>query len=425
MHDLNQIKITIIGLGYIGLPLAIAFNKKNETIGFDINPERINQLQQGIDNTQEISSQDLFKATNLEFTADKSKLNDSDIYIITVPTPVTDAKVPNLQPIEKASELIAPYLKKDNIVIYESTVYPGATKERCIPILTSGSGLEYNKDFFVGYSPERANPGDTEHGLANIIKVVSGSTPKITKFVAELYSKIVPAGIHQASSIEVAEAAKVIENIQRDINIALVNELTQIFSRLNIDTQEVLEAAGTKWNFLPFKPGLVGGHCIGVDPYYLTYKAQMAGFHPEMILAGRRINDSMGRYITQEVIRLMLKKCIQVNGAHILIMGLTFKENCPDIRNTRVIDIIKEFQEMNVNIDIHDPWADSQQAAAEYDLQLCNNPPSQYYEACIVAVAHDIFKEAGIKKIRSHCKKNHVIYDVKYAFPADKTDDRL
>lgn len=422
---MQDLKIAIIGLGYIGLPLAIAFNKKNTTIGFDINNKRIQQLQENNDITQEVTAHDLYEAGNLIFTSNPADLDNIDIYIVTVPTPVTGAKIPNLKSLEEASKLIAPYLKKDNIVVYESTVYPGATEEQCASLLAADSGLKYNQDFFIGYSPERANPGDTEHGLANIIKVVSGSTPETTEFLTDLYSEVVPAGVHQTSSIAVAEAAKVIENIQRDINIALVNELAQIFSRLQIDTQEVLEAAGTKWNFLPFKPGLVGGHCIGVDPYYLTFKAQMVGHHPEMILAGRRINDGMGRYIAQQVIRMMLKKCIQVNGAHILIMGLTFKENCPDIRNTRVIDIIQELQEMNVSVDIYDPWADPQQAADEYGLKLLEIPYMQYYDACIVAVAHTIFKEKGVEQIQSYCKKDHVIYDVKWTFPPDQTDGRL
>jgi UDP-N-acetyl-D-galactosamine dehydrogenase len=424
LQDRN-ISIAVIGLGYVGLPLAVAFGGRHTTLGFDIDDKRIRQLKEGIDCTREVSGEKLQGAEYLSFSADPDALADANIYIVTVPTPVTEARVPDFTPLEAASRSLAPYLTPGDLVVYESTVYPGATEERCVPILAGGSGLVFNEDFFVGYSPERANPGDGEHGLANIVKVVSGSTPDIAERLAALYGEIVPAGVHQASSIAVAEAAKVIENVQRDINVALVNELAQIFSRLGLDTQEVLEAAGTKWNFLPFSPGLVGGHCIGVDPYYLTYRAQSVGHHPEMILAGRRINDGMGRYIAQDVIRLMLGRCIQVNGARVLVMGITFKENCPDIRNTRVVDIVHELQAMNVDVDIYDPWVDPALVEHEYGLSLINPPAPQAYDASIVAVAHREFQQTGIEAIRGYCKPEHVVYDVKYAFPAAATDGRL
>lgn len=417
--------IAVVGLGYVGLPLAVAFGGRHETLGFDIDEQRICQLREGFDFTREVPDERLRDADKLTFSADPDALAAVNVYIVTVPTPVTEARVPDFGPLEAASRMLAPYLSHGDVVVYESTVYPGATEQRCVPILASGSGLVYNRDFFIGYSPERANPGDAEHGLANIVKVVSGSTPAVADRLTALYGEIVPAGVHRASSIPVAEAAKVIENVQRDINVALVNELAQIFSRLDIDTQEVLEAAGTKWNFLPFRPGLVGGHCIGVDPYYLTYKAQASGYHPEMILAGRRMNDGMGRYIAQEVVRLMLGRCIQVNGARVLLMGLTFKENCPDIRNTRVVDIIYELQAMNVTVDIHDPWADAERVEHEYGLTLVDTPASGTYDASVVAVAHREFQQAGIEAVRGYCKPVHVVYDVKYAFPAVDTDGRL
>ncbi|MES1926957.1 nucleotide sugar dehydrogenase [Salinisphaera sp. T31B1] len=420
----NTSAIAVIGLGYVGLPLAVAFGRQHDTLGFDIDARRIEQLKEGYDFTREVSAADL-AATNLRFSADTDDLGAANIYIVTVPTPVTDAKVPDFSPLEAASRTIAPYLQRGDIVVYESTVYPGATEERCVPVLESGSGLVYNRDFYIGYSPERANPGDAAHGLANITKVVAGSTDEVADHLVALYGAIVPAGVHRASSVAVAEAAKVIENVQRDINVALVNELSKIFSRLGIDTQEVLEAAGTKWNFLPFRPGLVGGHCIGVDPYYLTFKAQSVGFHPEMILAGRRVNDGMGRYITHEIIRLMLRRRIQVNDSRILLMGITFKENCPDIRNTRVVDIVHELIAMDANVDIYDPWADSEKVDHEYGLSLIDEPEAGVYDAAIIAVAHDDFKKAGIDTIRSYCKPTHVVYDVKYAFPAKDTDGRL
>ncbi|WP_423823880.1 nucleotide sugar dehydrogenase [Salinisphaera sp. SPP-AMP-43] len=417
-------RLAVLGLGYVGLPLAVAFGKHYPTLGFDVDARRVEQLRDGYDFTREVSRQGLEEAC-LEFSSDSEDLAGANIYIVTVPTPVTEAKVPDFGPLEAASRALAPYLSTGDIVVYESTVYPGATEERCVPILAAGSGLVFNEGFFVGYSPERANPGDSEHGLSNIVKVVAGSNRSTADRLVALYRQIVPAGVHRASSINVAEAAKVIENVQRDINVALVNELSQIFARLGIDTQEVLEAAGTKWNFLPFKPGLVGGHCIGVDPYYLTYKAQSVGYHPEIILAGRRINDGMGRYISQEVVRLMLRQSIQVNGARILIMGLTFKENCPDTRNTRVVDIVNELKAINVWVDVYDPWADSAKAAEEYGLELVEKPQSSAYDAAIVAVAHREFQSAGIETVRSYCKPVHIVYDVKYAFPAKETDGRL
>lgn len=421
----DSVKLAVLGLGYVGLPLAVAFGERHDTLGFDIDADRIAQLESGHDASREVSSERLREAARLSFSADPAALAEADVYIVTVPTPVTDAKMPDFAPLEAASRFLGQYLSPGDLVVYESTVYPGATEERCVPLLAAGSGLVFNESFFVGYSPERANPGDSAHGLANIVKVVSGSTPTVADFLVSLYGEIVPAGIHRASSVAVAEAAKVIENIQRDINIALVNELAKIFSRLGLSTQEVLAAAGTKWNFLPFTPGLVGGHCIGVDPYYLTYKAQSVGYHPEMILAGRRINDGMGRYITHEVIRLMLRRSIQVNGARVLVMGLTFKENCPDIRNTRVVDIVGELEAMNVGVDIYDPWADRAKVKHEYGLATVAAPEQGAYDAVIIAVAHREFREAGIDAIRGYCKPTHVVYDVKYAFGADEVDGRL
>lgn len=421
----DAVSIAVIGLGYVGLPLAVSFGEHHDTLGFDIDERRIEQLRHGHDFTREVAESRLLGAEKLSFSCDRNDLARANVYVVTVPTPVTEARVPDLRPLEAASYMVAPFLSQGDIVVYESTVYPGATEERCVPILVGESGLEFNRDFFVGYSPERANPGDAKHGLASIVKVVSGSTPEVADRLVDLYGEVVPQGIHRASSIAVAEAAKVIENVQRDINIALVNELSQIFARLGIDTQEVLEAAGTKWNFLPFRPGLVGGHCIGVDPYYLTYKAQSVGHHPEMILAGRRINDGMGRYIAQEVIRLMLRRCIQVNGSRILVMGLTFKENCPDIRNTRVVDIVRELQAMNVCVDVYDPWADPDRVKHEYGLTLIDTPPRNTYDASIVAVAHREFRENGIEAVRGYCRPEHVVYDVKYAFDANDVDGRL
>ncbi len=420
----SPVSIAVIGLGYVGLPLAVAFGRHYDTLGFDIDPHRIEQLSAGHDYTLEVRDEDL-RDSSVRFSAEADALSDANIYVVTVPTPVTDAKVPDFAPLLAASRTIGPYLKAGDIVVYESTVYPGATEERCVPILASLSGLVFNEGFFVGYSPERANPGDAAHGLAHITKVVSGSTDEVADRLVALYGTIVPAGIHRASSIAVAEAAKVIENVQRDINVALVNELSKIFTRLGIDTEEVLKAAGTKWNFLPFRPGLVGGHCIGVDPYYLTYKAQAVGYHPEMILAGRRINDGMGRYITHEIIRLMLQRKIQVHGARVLMMGITFKENCPDIRNTRVVDIVHELMEMDVVVDIYDPWADADKVEHEYGLRTVESPEAGTYDAAVVAVAHREFQDMGAAAIRALCKPEHIVYDVKYAFGATETDGRL
>ncbi len=421
----DNTRIAVIGLGYVGLPLAVAFGSRRDTLGFDINADRIHELQEGYDFTREVLPDEFDAAAHLRFSSDASALQPFNVYIVAVPTPVTESRVPDFGPVIAATRTIAPYLQAGDIVVYESTVYPGATEEVCRPLLEEISGLRFNEDFFLGYSPERANPGDREHRLATITKVVAGSTLAVGDFLADLYGDIVPAGIHRASSIAVAEAAKVIENIQRDINVALVNELAMIFSRLGLDTEEVLEAAGTKWNFLPFRPGLVGGHCIGVDPYYLTYKAQASGYHPEMILAGRRINDGMGRYIASELVRLMLERRIHVNGSRVLVMGITFKENCPDIRNTRVIDIVRELVAMNVAVDVYDPWADAEEVQHEYGVSLVPELESASYDAALIAVGHREFREQGIDVIRGYCKDPHIVYDVKYTFPAELTDGRL
>ncbi len=423
--DIENNRLAVVGLGYVGLPLAVAFGGLGDTLGFDINAQRIRELQEGYDDTLEVTSQQLANARGLRFAHEPEALAGIDTFIIAVPTPVTDAKIPDLGPLLAATRTIAPFLTRGNVVVYESTVYPGATETECRPVLEAISGLRLNEDFYMGYSPERANPGDQEHKLATITKVVAGSTPAVTDFLAELYGRVVTAGIHRASSIAVAEAAKVIENIQRDINVALVNELAKIFTRLGIDTEEVLAAAGSKWNFLPFRPGLVGGHCIGVDPYYLTFKAQSVGYHPEMILAGRRINHCMGRYITHEVIRLMLHRRIQVNGARVLVLGFTFKENCPDIRNTRVVDIVRELVAMEILVDIYDPWADAAEVEGEYGLTLAEAPEQGAYDAVVLAVAHHQFKTMGADAIRKLCKASGVIYDVKYTFPAADVDGRL
>ena len=418
-------KIAIIGLGYVGLPLAVEFGKKFETLGFDINQKRISELNAGRDSTLEVSESELASTTSLRFSDNVSDLKNCNIYIVTVPTPIDDHKQPDLTHLIKVSEMLGKVVGRDDIIIYESTVYPGATEEKCVPAVEFVSGLKFNQDFYVGYSPERINPGDKEHRLANILKVTSGSTPEIAETVDQLYKSIIIAGTHKASSIKVAEAAKVIENTQRDVNIALINELSIIFSKLDIDTLEVLEAAGTKWNFLPFRPGLVGGHCIGVDPYYLTHKAQSVGYHPEMILAGRRLNDGMGEYVVSQLVKNMLKKCIQVDGSNVLIMGLTFKENCPDIRNTKIVDIISELKEYNINVDVTDPWCSSDEVEHEYGLSLIENPEKNNYDAIIVAVAHTKFRELGAEKIRELGKENHVVYDLKYILPKASVDIRL
>jgi UDP-N-acetyl-D-glucosamine/UDP-N-acetyl-D-galactosamine dehydrogenase len=422
---LNNIKIGMIGLGYVGLPLAVEFGQKYPTVGFDINQHRIKELQSGNDHTLEVSSEELAQATHLTYSANIQDIADCTVYIVTVPTPINEHKQPDLTPLEKASDLLGKVLKTDDIVIYESTVYPGATEEVCVPILEKVSGLKFNQDFYVGYSPERINPGDKEHRVTTILKVTSGSTPEIAEKVDQIYKSIITAGTHKASSIRVAEAAKVIENTQRDVNIALINELALIFNKLGIDTEEVLLAAGTKWNFLPFRPGLVGGHCIGVDPYYLTHKAQSIGYNPEVILSGRRINDGMGAYVVSQLIKLMLKKRIQVQDAKVLIMGLTFKENCPDIRNTRVVDIVAELKTYGVNIDVYDPWVDAAETEAEYGIKPIMQPAKGQYDAMILAVAHQEFKDMSISEIRALGKAQSIIYDLKYLFPADQTDARL
>ena len=418
-------KIAIIGLGYVGLPLAVEFGKKREVIGFDINQKRITQLKDGNDSTLEVSLQELKCATQLSYSTNIDDIKDCEFYIVTVPTPIDKNKMPDLMPLEKASETVGKVLKKGDIVIYESTVYPGATEEICVPILEQHSGLKFNESFYCGYSPERINPGDKEHRLAKIKKVTSGSTAIVANIVDELYQEIIVAGTHKASSIMVAEAAKVIENTQRDVNIALINELSLIFNRLNIDTEEVLKAAESKWNFLPFRPGLVGGHCIGVDPYYLTHKAIEVGYNPEMILAGRRLNDNMGIYIADQVSKLMIKKRIHVADANILIMGLTFKENCPDLRNTRVIDLVSEFENFNCNVDVYDPWVDQAEAYRELGIKVVSEPTNSNYDAIVLAVAHNEFKQMTLNQIKAFGKDSHVIYDIKYLFEAYQVDGRL
>jgi len=418
-------KIAIIGLGYVGLPLAVEFGKKMEVIGLDINKPRIAELQSGKDSTLEVSEDELKEATKLSYTANPEDVCDCNIYIITVPTPIDAYKRPDLTPLQKSSETVGKLLSKGDIVIYESTVYPGATEEVCVPILEQNSGMTFNQDFYCGYSPERINPGDKEHRVSNIKKVTAGSSPEITDKVDALYQTVITAGTHKASSIKVAEAAKVIENTQRDVNIALINELALIFNRLEIDTEEVLKAAGSKWNFLPFRPGLVGGHCIGVDPYYLTHKAIEVGYHPEMILAGRRLNDNMGNYVADQVTKLMTKKRIHVVDSKILIMGFTFKENCPDLRNTRVVDLIAEFERFNCHVDVYDPWVDKYEAEEECGITPIEEPQTGSYDAVILAVAHDEFKALGAKKMHSYGKEQHILYDIKYLLNTDDVDGRL
>ena len=418
-------KIAIVGLGYVGLPLAIEFGKIRHTIGYDINNDKVAELVGGIDKTLEITSEDINSASFLSFTSNLDAIADCSIYIVTVPTPIDKNKQPDLSFLIKSSSMLGSILKEKNLVIFESTVYPGATEEICVPILEKESGLTFNKDFFCGYSPERINPGDKKNTITNIKKVTSGSTPEIAEIVNNLYLEIITAGTHQASSIKVAEAAKVIENTQRDVNIALINELSLIFDKIGIDTEEVLIAAGTKWNFLPFLPGLVGGHCIGVDPYYLTFKATEVGYNPEMILAGRRLNDNMGIYIANRVTKLMSKNKIHVVDSNVLIMGLTFKENCTDIRNTKVIDIISELKSYTCNVDVYDPWVDSSIASLDYGIDLIDKPIKQKYQAIILAVSHSEFYEKGIAKIRSYGADNHIIFDVKYLFNKIDTEGRL
>ncbi|WP_373896830.1 Vi polysaccharide biosynthesis UDP-N-acetylglucosamine C-6 dehydrogenase TviB [uncultured Massilia sp.] len=418
-------RIAIIGLGYVGLPLAVEFGKKFPTIGFDINARRVQELKEGVDHTLETESHELAAAVRLSYTTDPDDLRDATVYIVTVPTPIDEYKQPDLTPLEKASETLGRIIKKGDIAIFESTVYPGATEEYCVPVIERVSGLVFNEDFFIGYSPERINPGDKEHRLTTITKVTSGSTPEAADFVDALYGSIIVAGTHKAASVKVAEAAKVIENTQRDLNIALMNELTIIFGKLGIDTEDVLKAAGTKWNFLPFRPGLVGGHCIGVDPYYLTHKAESIGYHPQVILAGRRINDSMGAYVVGRLVKQMLKQRIQVDGANVLVLGLTFKENCPDLRNTKVVDIVTELKDYNVNVDVYDPWVSVEGAQHEYGITPVSAPVPGKYDAIIVAVAHNEFKQIGAAGLRAFGKEQHILFDLKYVLPKGDADIRL
>lgn len=423
--NLSETKIAIIGLGYVGLPLAVEFGKKFATLGFDINQGRIAELKEFKDHTLEVEPAELKAAEKLKFSCNRADLASCNVYIVTVPTPIDEHRQPDLTPLIKASETLGYVIKKGDVVIYESTVYPGATEEDCIPVIERVSGLKFNVDFFAGYSPERINPGDKQHRVTTIKKVTSGSTAEIADFVDSLYGSIITAGTYKASSIKVAEAAKVIENTQRDLNIALINELAVIFNKLGIDTEEVLLAAGTKWNFLPFRPGLVGGHCIGVDPYYLTHKAQAVGYHPEVILAGRRINDNMGRYVVGQLVKSMIKRQIPVANAKVLVLGLTFKENCPDIRNTKVIDIINELKEYEIAADVFDPWVDSAEAQHEYGITLTAEPAAGSYDAVILAVAHNEFKQLGAEGIRAFGKAEHVLYDLKYVLSAGEADVRL
>ena len=423
--DINKLRIGVIGLGYVGLPLAVEFGKKYPTLGFDVKADRIADLERGIDVTLEASAEELAAAKQLRFSTDTKALAECNFYIVTVPTPIGDGNRPLLTPLKSASATIAGVVKKGDVVVFESTVYPGATEEFCVPIIEKGSGLKMNTDFYVGYSPERINPGDKEHRLPSILKVTSGSTPAAADFIDAVYRSIITAGTHKASSIKVAEAAKVIENTQRDVNIALVNELAMIFDRVGIDTEEVLVAAGTKWNFLPFRPGLVGGHCIGVDPYYLTYKAEMLGYHPQMILAGRRINDNMSLYISSQIIKKMLAVSIAPKQSRVLILGLAFKENCPDVRNTKVVDIVSELASYGAKIDVYDPWVDAAEAKHEYGLDLVNEPQPGAYDVVVIAVAHNEFKALGAKGIRAFGKSNSILYDVKYVLPREAVDGRL
>ncbi len=418
-------RLAVIGLGYVGLPLAIEFGKQRSVVGFDINQWRVDELKSGKDHTLEASSEELAVARQLSFTSNASDLRVCNCFIVTVPTPIDEHKKPDLTPLIKASETIGKVLKRGDVVIYESTVYPGATEEDCVPVLEKYSGLKFNRDFFAGYSPERINPGDKEHRLTTIKKVTSGSTPAIADLVDELYRQIITVGTHKAPSIRVAEAAKVIENTQRDINIALINELAIIFNKMGIDTEAVLQAAGSKWNFLPFRPGLVGGHCIGVDPYYLTHKAQAVGYHPEIILAGRRLNDNMGAYVANQLIKAMIKRRIHIEGARVLVMGLTFKENCPDLRNTRVVDIVAELQDYHCAVDVYDPWVSVTEAQHEYGIIPTLTPETGAYDGIILAVAHHQFKVMGLDAIRNFGTSNHVLYDLKYIFAAEATDLRL
>lgn len=423
--QIKDLKLCIIGLGYVGLPLAVEFSKKRPILGFDINQRRIDELKSGNDLTLETTQEELAAANDLSYSSNPDDLRAYNCFIVTVPTPIDEYKRPDLSPLIKASETVGKVLKKGDIVIYESTVYPGCTEEDCVPVLEKYSGLKFNKDFFCGYSPERINPGDKERHITSIKKITSGSTPQISDLIDTLYNEIITVGTHKAESIKVAEAAKVIENTQRDLNIALINELSLIFNKLGIDTEAVLKAAGTKWNFLPFRPGLVGGHCIGVDPYYLTHKAEAMGYHPQVILAGRRINDGMGVYVAKQLFKEMLKRQVQVVGARVLILGLTFKENCPDLRNTRVIDVVRELQDYEIQVDVYDPWANEVQAQHEFGLDLVQTPQNNTYDGIILAVAHNEFKEIGSNAIRKFGKDNHLLYDLKNVFDFHESDLRL
>ncbi len=424
-RPLEEVKLGVIGLGYVGLPLAVAFGNRFPTIGFDINATRVAELREGQDSSLEVTPEELARVRDLRYTTRAEELASCNVYVVTVPTPIDRHKRPDLGPLESASRTVGRLLQPGDVVVFESTVYPGCTEEVCVPLLEQVSGLRFNADFYVGYSPERINPGDKQNRLETIVKVTSGSTPEVADFVDALYREIIRAGTHKASRIKVAEAAKVIENTQRDVNIALINELALIFNRLGIDTLEVLEAAGSKWNFLPFRPGLVGGHCIGVDPYYLTHKAQEIGYHPEVILAGRRINDGMGAYVAEQVVKLMTRARIQVVGARVLILGLTFKENCPDLRNTRVVDIIEELRGYHADVQVYDPWVNAGEAEREYGIQPIPAPEPGSYDAVILAVAHRQFQEMGPDAIRALCKPQAVLYDVKSVLPADAVDGRL
>lgn len=423
--NITDKKIAIIGLGYVGLPLAVEFGKKYQTLGFDINQTRVNELENGKDSTLEVSEAELVSVTKLQFSSDITDLKSANIYIVTVPTPIDDNNAPDLRPLEKASEMLGSVISKGDVVIYESTVYPGATEEICLPIIEKISGFTFNRDFYAGYSPERINPGDKVNTLTKIMKITSGSTPKVANFVDELYSSIIIAGTHKASSIKVAEAAKVIENTQRDLNIAIVNEFAKIFNKLDIDTEEVLKAAGTKWNFLHFKPGLVGGHCISVDPYYLTHKAQEVGYRPEVILAGRRINDGMGAYVATQLVKKLASNKIHIDEAQILILGITFKGDCPDVRNTKIIDIIKELKDFNMSVDVYDSWANADEVKHEYGIELVNELEHGKYDGIVLAVDHEEFKNMGVEKIRALGKNMHVLYDVKYVLDTKDSDIRL
>ena len=425
MSPLNNIKISIIGLGYVGLPLAVEFSKKYTVVGYDIDQSRVSELKSGVDSTLELSKDNLLESDNISFTSDTLDIEDCNIYIVTVPTPIDIHCQPDTKPLLAASKLIGAILRSGDIIIFESTVYPGATEELCVPVIEKSSKLIYNKEFFVGYSPERINPGDKNHRLRDIVKVTSGSNYETATLIDELYGSIITAGTHLAPSIKVAEAAKVIENTQRDVNIALINELSIIFNKLDIDTQDVLKAAGTKWNFLPFRPGLVGGHCIGVDPYYLTHKAQAVGYHPEMILAGRRINDGMGKYVANQLVKKMISKKIQIAGSRILVMGLTFKENCPDIRNTKVVDIIHELNNYMIKTDVMDPWCSEKSALGEFNIELMKNPSEGAYDAILLAVAHKEFVDMGSDKIRELGRENHVLFDLKCIFNKSQSNLRL